>query len=749
MKHIDTHYASNGRFKNRNVYKGIPGTVIDDSWLNSLQDEVINFIQAADITLNETDNKQLLKALDVLVRQITEAFLTNTDNAGNKADADGGISPHSGKQILIDAIHDTLIKNMSQIVKDDSFVSAMENAIKRTTTEIINAYLNSAEGRKVIFDGAVSVVESEAKKATDAANSAIASNKSIDTKLSTITHSEDNDYKTAIAVPAGTTAERGASKVALFRYNTELKRFEGCDGTKWGGISGGGITDFTTVSKSFTVEPSKGYLICTDDIKSNNLNVTLLADGKLENGASIALGDYDGRAYDNPFTITPAKGTTINGRGEFIFNIDYAVLNLTYIKSHKDWRITSAVGESSAPSFVSRSQYFYNVSGQQDFGIPNYAILPNQVDVFLNGYFLIEGQDYSVNSLGMVHLNTPILSIRDNIVVRAYNRVQHASIDRLVKRVKALSNPNLLINGDFQEWQRGTSVINPPNDTYLRLADMWSVFNQGGTVSKWESNTFTQDVASHLYAGVNGSIRTSNAIELKKGSAITTLRQVIEYGIDKTENQTIGFSGWFYADDSTVGQTITVDYCDDNIGSFILTAGWNQYSLIFKLGDLTGRRKSVAPSDSQFWGSSWLDINLPAKVSSATLYNMSYLKLEVLEDITCECTPFYPDSPSVNHAKCSWYYQKLHLGSYTTFSESDADHNSAAVSNTYRGFRYFTFASPVRPGATITLHPGQTNYSGTPKALYITSNGFLLDPPRESQSLKYYYDLVVEVDGWV
>ena len=459
MKHIDTHYADNGRFKNRNAYKGTPGTVIDDSWLNSLQDEVINFITEAGITLDEADNKQLLKALDVLTKKTMDTYL------GENAD---------GIAILAENIKKVLTDNMQDVVNNEHFVASMEEAIKRTTTTIINEYLRTDEGRDIIFNGAVSVVEEEAAKAEAAAASAISSKTWIDTKMPTIAHSSDEEYKSAIAVPAGTTAERGESAVALFRYNTELKRFEGCDGNKWGGISGGGINEFTTQTVSFTIEPTKGYFVETDKSEAN-LTVSLLDDNVLENGASVAIGDYSGRAYDNPFTISPAEGTTINGRGDFTFDIDYAVLNLTYIKSKKDWRVTSAVGESTPPSFVSRQKFFdstqYTV-GDTEFGIPDYALTPSQVDVFHNAGILIEDIDYTVSSLGTIKL-TYGMGANDTLLIRGYNRVQHASIDRLEKQVNQLTNPNLFINGNFSIWQRGTSFTNPNGYT----ADCWIARN--------------------------------------------------------------------------------------------------------------------------------------------------------------------------------------------------------------------------------------------------------------------------------
>ena len=55
-------------------------------------------------------------------------------------------------------------------------------------------------------------------------------------------------------------------------------------------------------------------------------------------------------------------------------------------------------------------------------------------------------------------------------------------LDNHSKSIKSVSNPNLLINGDFQVWQRGTSITTTSTNTYT--ADRWSVRDANMIINK-------------------------------------------------------------------------------------------------------------------------------------------------------------------------------------------------------------------------------------------------------------------------
>ena len=63
MHKIDTPSAVNGSFVDKNVSAGVPGTVCDAKWLNSVQNEICNTIEAAGMTLDRQDDSQLNVAI--------------------------------------------------------------------------------------------------------------------------------------------------------------------------------------------------------------------------------------------------------------------------------------------------------------------------------------------------------------------------------------------------------------------------------------------------------------------------------------------------------------------------------------------------------------------------------------------------------------------------------------------------------------------------------------------------------------
>lgn len=63
MHRIDHPTAENGLFTEGNPTTGLPATVVTDDWLNSVQEEVANFLEATGIVLNKTNLEQLGDAM--------------------------------------------------------------------------------------------------------------------------------------------------------------------------------------------------------------------------------------------------------------------------------------------------------------------------------------------------------------------------------------------------------------------------------------------------------------------------------------------------------------------------------------------------------------------------------------------------------------------------------------------------------------------------------------------------------------
>lgn len=88
MYRIDSRGATgDGRFTEGNPTTGTPATVVDASWMNAVQDELVNAVQGAGLTLDKTDNDQLLEAINKLAKAQAQAmypvgslYMNATDN---------------------------------------------------------------------------------------------------------------------------------------------------------------------------------------------------------------------------------------------------------------------------------------------------------------------------------------------------------------------------------------------------------------------------------------------------------------------------------------------------------------------------------------------------------------------------------------------------------------------------------------------------------------------------------------------
>jgi hypothetical protein len=62
MHRVDTDYSVDGSFSDGNQTTGAPGTRVDAAWLNAVQEEIANVIEAAGLTLAKGTNNQLVAA---------------------------------------------------------------------------------------------------------------------------------------------------------------------------------------------------------------------------------------------------------------------------------------------------------------------------------------------------------------------------------------------------------------------------------------------------------------------------------------------------------------------------------------------------------------------------------------------------------------------------------------------------------------------------------------------------------------
>lgn len=80
MHKIDTPSADDGQFVDKNSSLGIDGTVVDASWLNSVQDELCNMIEGAGATLNKESVVQLRDAVESFIHDKTLKTVVHASN---------------------------------------------------------------------------------------------------------------------------------------------------------------------------------------------------------------------------------------------------------------------------------------------------------------------------------------------------------------------------------------------------------------------------------------------------------------------------------------------------------------------------------------------------------------------------------------------------------------------------------------------------------------------------------------------
>ena len=227
------------------------------------------------------------------------------------------------------------------------------------------------------------------------------------------------------------------------------------------------------------------------------------------------------------------------------------------------------------------------------------------------------------------------------------------------QKLAHISNPNLLINGDFGVWQRGSSFNNLAFGVYT--ADRWSTCGSGTSVEHRDQES---------PSGTNAPIITVTG-------QWAGLRYIVE-ACPYVKNQQLtlsfwvkGISGshlrdsylwcmWKSIDGTTVGSPLegieTTGFAD--------TSGeWKKYIWTFTPPEKINN--SAIHLEIRFHLSS------NTSPSVANKAQLSDMKLEIGN----KATPFIPDDPATNLAKCQRYFQSLGSLNWTPASNSNVNYS--------------------------------------------------------------------------
>lgn len=140
---------------------------------------------------------------------------------------------------------------------------------------------------------------------------------------------------TSLTVPVGNSAGRPNGAVAgNIRYNTQLRSFEGYNGTIWGLVGGG-------------LQSSIGIATSNYDALSNNLirantttgSFSIFLPSNPNDGDVVGVIDVANTFETNPVTLVANTGATIEDDTSLILDLNGAFTTVVYIDAESNWKL--------------------------------------------------------------------------------------------------------------------------------------------------------------------------------------------------------------------------------------------------------------------------------------------------------------------------------------------------------------------------------------------------------------------------
>jgi len=258
---------------------------------------------------------------------------------------------------------------------------------------------------------------------------------------------------------------------------------------------------------------------------------------------------------------------------------------------------------------------------------------------------------------------------------------------------------NVIINGNFDIWQRDTSFASPANGSYV--ADRWRVDYTGTgatrTISRQAFTLGQTDVPGEptYFLRFDQSVAGSGAA----GNAIT---QRIE-GVRTFAGQTITISFWgkaaasltlpriavfqyFGLGGSPSASTVTVAASNVAVGT-----SWAKYTYTLTMPSLSGKTIGTNGTDGI-----WLEIRVP--INTTFTFDLAQVQLEAGP----VATPFESRPIGTELALCQRYYLKSNAGTSNGFNINGGDGlGSAHPTASFRGGAKFPIVMCGTPTLTI------------------------------------------------
>ena len=239
-------------------------------------------------------------------------------------------------------------------------------------------------------------------------------------------------------IPSGTTAQRGTSTTGALRFNSTTSGFEGYDGTEWGTIGGGGLTDadedtyitaeatadsddldfWTAGTKRMTIDQAGAVTITGDltvsgttttiDSTTINVQTAFVFEGATADDYETTLAVIDPTA-DRTITLPDADGTLVHvssPTASIKMPVGTTAQRGTATQGAFRYNTTtpgfegydgSAWGAISGAENAYTKETFTATANQTTFTLTN-AYTLGYIEVYLNGVKLISGDDFTATS---------------------------------------------------------------------------------------------------------------------------------------------------------------------------------------------------------------------------------------------------------------------------------------------------------------------------------------------------------------
>jgi hypothetical protein len=266
---------------------------------------------------------------------------------------------------------------------------------------------------------------------------------------------------------------------------------------------------------------------------------------------------------------------------------------------------------------------------------------------------------------------------------------------KLTATTAVTSGRNMVVNGDFKIWQRGTSFSSPANATFT--ADRWFMYYDGsGATRTISQQTFTGDnptglnVSNYMRVAITvaGTGSTTNGMFYRTEDVRKLNGQTVTLSFYGKADTTRNMNWQTYQEFGTGGSSAVLA----NSQGFTFTSSWQRFSVSFTMPSVSGKTITANSSISFI-------VTFPQNATGT--FDITGVQLEA----GAVATPFEFEDIGTTLAKCQRYYWRSTTGLATDFNSRHAHFRRL---NAYQMIAtgYCAFPVTMRAEPTVALYNG-------------------------------------------